>query len=190
MNNAVLEAIAKTPRQWFVDEAFSHQAWENTALPIGQGQTISQPYTVARMTELLMANQPKHVLEIGTGSGYQTAILAQLVDTVCTVERIKSLKFQARRKLNRLDCHNVQCKHGDGWLGWHTKAPFDAIIVTAAAAHLPDALLQQLKPDGQLVIPLGEDEQVLKVITRKQDKFISEQVEAVKFVPLINGELA
>ncbi len=113
----VLAAIAKVPRQLFVDEAMAHKAWDNTALPIGNGQTISQPYMVARMTELLIQNDPAHVLEIGTGSGYQTAVLAHLVEHVYTVERIKSLQFQARRRLRQLDLHNVSAKHGNGWLG-------------------------------------------------------------------------
>ena len=182
--------MPKTPRHWFVDEAFSHQAWENTALPIGQGQTISQPYIVAKMTELLLEGAPQHILEIGTGSGYQTTILSQLVTTVCTIERIKNLKFQARRKLNRLDCHNVSCKHGDGWLGWQSKGPFDAIIVTAATSSLPDALLAQLKVGGRLVIPVGDREQKLQVVIREQDRFINHTIETVRFVPLINGELA
>jgi protein-L-isoaspartate(D-aspartate) O-methyltransferase len=189
-NESVLHVMAKTPRHWFVDEAFSHQAWENTALPIGQGQTISQPYIVAKMTELLLEGAPQHILEIGTGSGYQTTILSQLVTTVCTIERIKNLKFQARRKLNRLDCHNVSCKHGDGWLGWQSKGPFDAIIVTAAASSLPDALLAQLKVGGRLVIPVGDREQKLQVVIREQDRFINHTIETVRFVPLINGELA
>ena len=118
----VLAAIAKVPRQLFVDEAMAHKAWDNTALPIGHGQTISQPYMVARMTELLIQNDPAHVLEIGTGSGYQTAVLAHLVEHVYTVERIKSLQFQARRRLRQLDLHNVSAKHGNGWLGWPNKA--------------------------------------------------------------------
>lgn len=190
VNEKVLAVIAKTPRQVFVDEAFSHQAWENTALPIGQGQTISQPYIVARMTELLLEVDPQHVLEVGTGSGYQTTVLSQLVPSVCTIERIKSLKFQARRKFNRLDCHNVVTKHGDGWQGWASKGPFDAIIVTAAASSVPDALLAQLKIGGRLVIPVGEQEQLLKVITREQQRLVSQTIEMVRFVPLINGELA
>ncbi|MCE0558615.1 MULTISPECIES: protein-L-isoaspartate(D-aspartate) O-methyltransferase [unclassified Motilimonas] len=189
-NQSVLDAMAKTPRHWFVDEAFSHQAWENTALPIGQGQTISQPYIVAKMTELLLESAPQHILEVGTGSGYQTTVLSQLVDSVCTIERIKNLKFQARRKLNRLDCHNVSCKHGDGWQGWQSKGPFDAIIVTAAASSVPEALLGQLKEGGRLVIPVGDTEQMLKVITRDETGFVSRTIEMVRFVPLINGELA
>ena len=192
----VLAAIAAIPRHLFVELVLAHKAYENTALPIGQGQTISQPYIVARMTELLLqleegvAWQPKKVLEIGTGSGYQTAILAQLFSQVCTVERIKSLQFQAKRRLQQLDLHNVAMKHGDGWLGWATKAPFDCIIVTAAPTQVPNALLQQLAEGGRLVIPVGAQEQVLRVYTRRQEEFPVVEVEAVRFVPLIPGELA
>ncbi len=192
----VLAAIAATPRHLFVEMVLAHKAYENTALPIGQGQTISQPYIVAKMTELLLqvedqfAWQPKKVLEIGTGSGYQTAILAQLFEQVCTVERIKSLQFQAKRRLQQLDLHNVAMKHGDGWLGWSHKAPFDCIIVTAAPTQVPDVLLQQLTEGGRLVIPVGAQEQVLRVYTRKQHEFAVVEVEAVRFVPLVPGELA
>ena len=150
----VLAAMANVPREAFVDEAFAHQAWENMALPIGFGQTISQPYIVARMTEQLLIGKPNSVLEIGTGSGYQTAVLAQLVNHVYSVERIKTLQYQAKRRLQRLDLHNVSTRHGDGWAGWPTKAPFDAILVTAAAQVVPDALVQQLKV-GVDTLPLG-----------------------------------
>jgi protein-L-isoaspartate(D-aspartate) O-methyltransferase len=192
----VLAAIAAIPRHQFVELVLAHKAYENTALPIGQGQTISQPYIVARMTELLLQAeedcvwQPQKVLEIGTGSGYQTAILAQLFPQVCSVERIKSLQFQAKRRLQQLDLHNVSMKHGDGWLGWASKAPFDCIIVTAAPTQVPDALLHQLSEGGRLVIPVGAQEQVLRVYTRRQDEFPVIEVEAVRFVPLIPGELA
>lgn len=195
-NPKVLAALAAIPRHLFVELVLAHKAYENTALPIGQGQTISQPYIVAKMTELLIQEeegtvwQPKKVLEIGTGSGYQTAILAQLFAQVCTVERIKSLQFQAKRRLQQLDLHNVAMKHGDGWLGWATKAPFDCIIVTAAPTQVPDALLHQLAEGGRLVIPVGTQEQVLRVYTRRQDEFPLVEVEAVRFVPLIPGELA
>ena len=165
VDERVLEAIARVPREKFVDEAFEHKAWENTALPIGQGQTISQPYMVARMTELLTLTPESRVLEIGTGSGYQTAILAHLVHHVCSVERIKSLQWQAR-------------------------APFDAIIVTAAPPEIPTALLAQLDDDGVLVLPVGEEHQFLKRIRRRGNEFIIDTVEAVRFVPLVKGELA
>ncbi|GIU50172.1 MULTISPECIES: protein-L-isoaspartate(D-aspartate) O-methyltransferase [Shewanella] len=189
-NSAVLEAVSNTPRELFLDGALAHKAYENTALPIGQGQTISQPYIVARMTELLLQHNPAKVLEIGTGSGYQAAILAQLVPQLCTIERIKALQIQARQRLKRLDLHNVSFKYGDGWKGWQNKAPFDAIMVTAAASSVPEALLSQLSEGGVLVIPVGEDSQQLLKITRNNNEFKSQIIEAVKFVPLVNGELA
>ncbi|WP_417761004.1 protein-L-isoaspartate(D-aspartate) O-methyltransferase [Shewanella sp.] len=189
-NPEVLQVIAQTPRELFIDGALTHKAYENTALPIGSGQTISQPYIVARMTELLLEHQPKQVLEIGTGSGYQAAILAQLVPQLCTVERIKSLQIQARQRLKRLDLHNIAFKYGDGWQGWANRAPFDAIIVTAAATEVPVALLQQLAEQGVLIIPVGDDNQQLLKIQRHGGQYVSTVIEAVKFVPLINGDLA
>lgn len=186
----VLEALAHVPREKFVDEAFEQQAWENTALPIGQGQTISQPYMVARMTELLELTPESRVLEIGTGSGYQTAILARLVHHVCSVERIKGLQWHARRRLKQLDLHNISTRHGDGWQGWKARAPFDAIIVTAAPPEIPAALLAQLDDGGILVLPVGDEQQFLKRVRRRGDEFIIDTVEAVRFVPLVRGELA
>ena len=187
----VLSAIANTPRHLFVESVLAHKAYENTALPIGQGQTISQPYIVARMTELLLQDKaPGKLLEIGTGSGYQTAILARLFEHVCSVERIKALQFQAKRRLQQLDLHNVSMKHGDGWQGWPTKAPFDSIIVTAAPTEVPTALLQQLSDGGRLVIPVGLHEQILRVYERPGDDIQSRDIEAVRFVPLVPGELA
>ncbi|MBM7071941.1 protein-L-isoaspartate(D-aspartate) O-methyltransferase [Shewanella sp. 202IG2-18] len=188
-NNKVLDVVSKTPRQHFIDMALAHKAFENTALPIGSGQTLSQPYIVAKMTELVLANSPKNVLEIGTGSGYQTAILAQLVDQVCTVERIKSLQVQARQKLKWLDLHNISFKYGDGWKGWSNRSPFDAILVTAAARSVPESLVHQLADGGQMIIPVGEDIQQLMRITRRGDQISSEIIEPVKFVPLVDGDL-
>ena len=185
----VLAAIAKVPRQLFVDEAMAHKAWDNTALPIGHGQTISQPYIVARMTELLIQNDPAHVLEIGTGSGYQTAVLAHLVEHVYTVERIKSLQFQARRRLRQLDLHNVSAKHGNGWLGWPNKGLFDAILVTAAASEVPKALTDQLAEGGRLVLPVGDSQQTLQLIERSGSQLTSRILEPVRFVPLIDGDV-
>ncbi|ELM3618149.1 protein-L-isoaspartate(D-aspartate) O-methyltransferase [Aeromonas sobria] len=185
----VLATIAKVPRQLFVDEAMAHKAWDNTALPIGHGQTISQPYMVARMTELLMQNNPAHVLEIGTGSGYQTAILAHLVEHVYTVERIKSLQFLARRRLRQLDLHNVSAKHGNGWLGWANKGPYDAILVTAAASEIPTALTDQLAEGGRLVLPVGDSQQTLQLIERSGSQLTSRILEPVRFVPLIDGDV-
>lgn len=189
-NTQVLQAIANSPRHIFIPEILAHKAYDNTALPIGQGQTISQPYIVARMSELLVnESRPRNILEIGTGSGYQTSILAQLTDKVFSVERIKSLQFQAKRCLRTLDLHNISMKHGDGWQGWASKAPFDAIIVTAGAASIPQALLEQLVDGGRLVIPVGEQTQILKIITRTGDSYSEQQVEAVRFVPLVPGAL-
>lgn len=187
----VLNAIAATPRELFLPDALKHKAYQNTALPIGQGQTISQPYIVARMTELLLKspNAPQKVLEIGTGSGYQTTILAQLFSQVFSVERIKSLQFHAKRRLNHLHLHNVAMKHGDGWKGWASKGPFDAIIVTAAASSLPQDLCAQLKPGGRLVIPVGEEQQSLLCIDNQDGELISETIESVRFVPLVAGDL-
>ena len=186
----VLDAMAQVPRDKFIDEAFEHSAWENVALPIGQGQTISQPYMVARMTELLELTPESRVLEIGTGSGYQTAILAHMVHHVCSVKRIKSLQWHARRRLKQLDLHNVSTRHGDGWQGWQARAPFDAIIVTAAPLEIPVALMSQLDEGGILVLPVGDDRQYLKRVHRRGDEFIIDTVEAVRFVPLVKGELA
>jgi protein-L-isoaspartate(D-aspartate) O-methyltransferase len=189
-NPAVLQAIAHSPRHIFVPEILAHKAYDNTALPIGQGQTISQPYIVAKMSELLLAaGRPQNILEIGTGSGYQTSILAQLTDKVFSVERIKALQWQATRCLRAMDLHNVAMKHGDGWQGWRSKGPFDAIIVTAAPSSVPPALLEQLADGGRLVIPVGEQTQILKIITREGDVYNEQQVEAVRFVPLVPGDL-
>nr|WP_087023765.1 protein-L-isoaspartate(D-aspartate) O-methyltransferase [Thaumasiovibrio subtropicus] len=187
-NAKILEAMATLPREHFIDEAMAHKAYENNALPIGCGQTISQPYIVAKMTELLALDYKSRVLEIGTGSGFQTAVLAQLVEHVYSVERIKALQWQAKRRFKQLDLHNISTKHADGWQGWHNKGPFDAIIVTAAAIGTPQALLEQLADGGRLVIPVGDDQQVLKRIIRQGDNFISEDIEAVNFVPLVAGE--
>jgi protein-L-isoaspartate(D-aspartate) O-methyltransferase len=190
MHNEVLQAIAQTPRHMFVPEILAHKAYDNTALPIGQGQTISQPYIVAKMSELLLSEgKPGSILEIGTGSGYQTAILAQLTSQVYSVERIKALQWQAKRRLKAMDLHNVSMKHGDGWKGWASKAPFEAIIVTAAPPQVPPALLDQLADGGRLVIPVGEQNQILKIITKQGDQYLERQVEAVRFVPLVQGEL-
>ncbi|TRY32985.1 protein-L-isoaspartate(D-aspartate) O-methyltransferase [Aliiglaciecola sp. M165] len=190
-NQNVLNAIAATPRELFLPDALHHKAYQNTALPIGQGQTISQPYIVARMTELLLdsAAPNNKVLEIGTGSGYQTAILAQLFEKVFSVERIKALQFQAKRRMNQLDLHNVAMKHGDGWKGWANKGPFDGIIVTAAAAHMPTDLYQQLNDGGMLVIPVGTEEQKLHCVVRDGEEFHSSIVESVRFVPLVAGDI-
>lgn len=186
----VLEAIRQLPRERFLSEAMMHQAYDNNALPIGAGQTISQPYIVGKMTELLELTPQSKVLEVGTGSGYQTAVLAQLVEHVYSIERIKSLQWDAKRRLKQLDIYNISTKHGDGWQGWEAKAPFDAIIVTAAAASIPDALLSQLSDGGRLIIPVGEEQQTLMKIQRVGDHFESSVIEMVRFVPLVAGDLA
>ncbi|TKI08846.1 protein-L-isoaspartate(D-aspartate) O-methyltransferase [Martelella alba] len=186
----LLQAIEAVPRERFVDEAFELKAYDNIALPIGSGQTISQPYIVARMTELLRLQPTSRVLEIGTGSGYQTAILANLVQHVCSVERIKKLQWQAKRRLKQLDLHNVSTRHGDGWLGWPSRGPYDAIIVTAAPLEIPQALMAQLDEGGIMVLPVGEDIQKLTTVRRQGGEFTVTPVEAVRFVPLIKGELA
>ncbi|NLS12826.1 protein-L-isoaspartate(D-aspartate) O-methyltransferase [Vibrio sp. SM6] len=189
-DSQVLEAIYRVPREHFVSHAMHHQAYSNNALPIGQGQTISQPYIVAKMTQLLQLERHHRVLEIGTGSGYQTAVLAQLVDSVYSVERIKTLQWDAKRRLKALDLYNVATKHGDGWLGWAAKGPFDAIIVTAAAKSVPTSLVDQLAEGGKMVIPVGELAQQLLLIERREGEVTTTEVEAVHFVPLISGDLA
>ena len=185
----VLEVMGQTPRHWFLDEALSHRAYEDTALPIGHGQTLSQPYIVAKMTELLLESvpNPAKVLEVGTGSGYQTAVLAQLVDKVCSVERIAPLQNKARARLRELKLHNIQLKHADGAMGWPDAGPFDAILSAAAPATIPQELLSQLAPGGVLVIPVGQDQQHLTVVVRNEDSFTKRTVEPVKFVPLLSG---
>ena len=191
-NPHVLEVIRRTPRHLFVDEALAHRAYEDTALPIGHNQTISQPFMVGRMTELLLAAGPlDKVLEIGTGSGYQTAVLAQLVERVFSVERIQTLQDRAKERLVELKLRNVVFRWGDGWEGWPALAPYNGIIVTAAAADVPQALLYQLAPGGRLVIPVGAgDVQQLMLIVREDNGFSRHVLDAVRFVPLLNGPLA
>lgn len=186
----VLHAIGRLPRHLFVSEALAHQAYDNNALPIGCGQTISQPYIVAKMTELLQITPQSTILEIGTGSGFQTCVLAQLAAHVYSVERIKLLQITAKRRFKQLEQFNISTKHGDGWQGWASKGPFDAIIVTAAAAHMPEGLFQQLKMGASLVVPVGEQKQTLYKITKTGRGFDIFAIESVRFVPLIAGELA
>lgn len=189
-DHKVLDAIKRVPREQFVSEALMHQAYDNNALPIAHGQTISQPYIVAKMTELLELTPTTRLLEVGTGSGYQTAVLAQLVDKVYSLERIKSLQWEAKRRLKQLDIYNVVTKHADGWQGWQSNGPYDAIVVTAAAERIPEALLDQLADQGRLIIPVGDDSQELLKIVRHGDSYSTSVVEAVRFVPLIAGDLA
>lgn len=188
-NNRVLETMASTPRHLFLDEALATRAYEDTSLPIGHGQTISQPYIVARMTELLLEVEPKVVLEVGTGSGYQAAILAGLVDKVYSTERIEPLATQARQRFRQLGLRNIRVQHSDGSWGWPQFGPFDAIMVTAGAADIPEALLEQLKTGGRLVMPLGgRDQQTLITVTRTPTVYEREDFEPVVFVPLLGGE--
>ncbi|SDW52566.1 protein-L-isoaspartate(D-aspartate) O-methyltransferase [Marinobacter mobilis] len=186
-NERVLEVMANLPRHIFLDEALAHRAYEDTALPIGHGQTLSQPYIVAKMTEELIRTQPSRVLELGTGSGYQTAVLANLVDEVYSVERIKPLQDRARERLRTLSLRNVFLRHADGGIGWPEKGPFDAIIVTAAPKVLPDELKEQLADGGVIIAPIGEESQMLMRIERKGDEFVTEEIEPVRFVPLLGG---
>ena len=190
-NEAVLERIRSVPRHLFVDEALSSRAYEDTALPIGHGQTISQPYVVARMTQSLLEGPSlRKVLEVGTGCGYQTAVLAPLVVTLYSIERIAALQQRARKVLQDLRIGNAHMRHGDGFEGWPPFAPFDGIIVAAAAYTVPPALLEQLADGGRLVIPVGPDrEQQLLRITRRGEKFEREVLGPVTFVPLLQGLL-
>ncbi|MFA7387315.1 MAG: protein-L-isoaspartate(D-aspartate) O-methyltransferase, partial [Thiohalobacteraceae bacterium] len=182
-NEQLLEVIRRTPRHLFVDEALSSRAYEDTALPIGFNQTISQPYIVARMTEALLPGAPQKVLEIGTGSGYQATVLAQLVPQVYTVERIMALVPLARQRFRALNLRNLHLKQSDGTWGWPQQAPFDAILVTAAPAEIPKALLDQLAEGGRLVIPIGTGSgQTLAVVTRNGDSYEREDLEQVSFV--------
>jgi protein-L-isoaspartate(D-aspartate) O-methyltransferase len=184
----VLEAIRSVPRHLFVDEALAHRSYEDTALPIGYGQTLSQPYMVARMSELALARgKPRKVLEIGSGSGYQTAILASLVDEICAIERIKPLQERARKQLRALRVRNVRLRHGDGLEGWPGEAPFDLILGAAAPESIPQTLLDQLAPDGCMILPVGGRRQRLMMITATPEGFDEEVIEEVNFVPMISG---
>jgi len=187
----VLAAMMETPRHLFVDEGIASHAYDNSSLPIGYGQTISQPYIVARMTELLLEGGPLDtVLEVGTGSGYQTAILAPLVKRVYSVERIAALQRQARRRFQSLGLRNVRLRHTDGGMGLPEYAPFDGILVTAAPEGIPRALVEQLKPGGRMILPIGpRREQVLVRVTRKGSGYDKELLERVVFVPLRGGVL-
>jgi protein-L-isoaspartate(D-aspartate) O-methyltransferase len=189
----VIEVIRNTPRHHFIDQALHSRAYENTALPIGHGQTISQPWVVARMTEALLEHfnggVPQKVLEIGTGSGYQAVVLAALVGQVFTVERIEELLRQARRRFRQLGLTNVRSRHDDGKLGWPDQAPFDAVILTAAGDAIPSQVLDQLSPDGVLVAPVGSpsSQMLLRIRGDGQGDFIQEELGAVSFVPLLGG---
>ena len=184
----VLEAIRSVPRHLFVDEALAHRSYEDTALPIGYGQTLSQPYVVAKMSELALAHgRPKKVLELGSGSGYQTAILASLVDEICAIERIKPLLDRARRQLRELRVRNVRLRHGDGLDGWPSEAPFDLILAAAAPEHIPSGLLEQLALGGRLIMPVGGRRQQLTMVTASTEGYVEEVIEEVNFVPMVRG---
>ena len=186
-SDRVLEVMGQIPRHIFLDEALSHRAYEDTSLPIGYGQTLSQPYIVARMTELLLRHEPPRVLELGTGSGYQTAVLSQLFGQIYSVERIKPLQDRARDRLRQINIRNVMLKHADGGMGWPERGPFDGIIVTAAPMEVPTELLDQLADGGVLVAPVGEKQQVLVEVIRNGDQFERRELEPVRFVPLLGG---
>ena len=186
-NERVLSVIAETPRHLFLEEALAHRAYEDTALPIGHNQTISQPYIVARMTELILEAAPRRVLELGTGSGYQAAVLAQLVDEVYTVERIFPLLEKAISRFQLLKLRNIYARHADGIVGWPESAPYDAILVTAAPKELPLELIRQLKEGGRMILPLGNTTQYLTVITRRGERFEQKVIEPVLFVPFLSG---
>lgn len=190
IDEAVLDVMARVPRHLFVDEALSHRAYEDTALPIGYSQTISQPYIVAQMTQCLLTNGvPNSVLEIGTGCGYQTAVLASIFPQVYSVERIGALHKQAKKRLSELEFYNVQLRHTDGNLGWpNSSYQFDRIIMTAACSEVPEALTQQLVIDGIMLFPFDDgNDQTLIQVTKTSKGLISEALEKVSFVPLLPG---
>jgi protein-L-isoaspartate(D-aspartate) O-methyltransferase len=188
-NLAVLDRVRNVPRHIFVDEALGSRAYEDTALPIGFGQTISQPYIVARMTEALLEGGPlDKVLEVGTGCGYQTAVLSPLVSKLYTIERIEPLITRAKQRLKELEVRNVRFRHGDGSVGWKAHAPFDGILVAAAPLTVPEGLLKQLKVGGRLIVPVGpEGEQELLRFTRREQRVDREVLGPVAFVPLLGG---
>ena len=188
-NPLVLERVRNVPRHIFVDEALSSRAYEDTALPIGFGQTISQPYIVARMTEALLEGTPlRKVLEVGTGCGYQTSVLSPLVEKLYTIERIEPLLARAKLRIKELELRNVRFRHGDGSLGWKTQAPFDGILAAAAPLTVPEMLLEQLRIGGRLIVPIGaEGRQELVRFTRKEQRIERQSLGAVAFVPMLGG---
>ena len=187
-NNEVLACMGAVPRHIFVDEAMAHRSYEDTALPIGHNQTISQPFIVALMTQLLCEVKPRQVLEVGTGSGYQTAVLSYFCHRLYSIERISALTKRAQKRLAAMSVKNTVLKHGDGYGGWEVHAPFDAIMVTAAPPAVPEALLDQLALGGRLIVPVGDDAvQELIVIDRTKDGFLERVHDRVKFVPLVSG---
>jgi len=190
----VLDTFARVPRHLFVDDMLQTRAYEDVSLPIGEGQTISRPWVVARMTEVLLENEAerpvRRVLEVGTGSGYQAAILSQLVDAVFSVERIQVLLDRARRRFEALDYRNVRTRYSDGGWGWASQGPFDGIVVTAAPRDIPEPLLEQLAPGGRLILPVGgqRGKQLLTVVTRERLGFTRRTISDVTFVPFLSGK--
>ncbi|KZY44763.1 protein-L-isoaspartate O-methyltransferase, partial [Oleiphilus sp. HI0050] len=176
-NEDVLAVMLDTPRHIFLDEALSHRAYEDTALPIGHNQTISQPYIVARMTELLLQTAPRRVLELGTGSGYQAAVLAQLVGEVYSVERINPLLEKAVQRFKLLGLNNISTRHADGGIGWPERGLYDAVIMTAAPTEIPLELVRQLKEGGRMILPLGDAQQSLTIVTRKGSSYEQKIIE-------------
>ncbi|MFL0807630.1 MAG: protein-L-isoaspartate(D-aspartate) O-methyltransferase [Oceanobacter sp.] len=188
-NEAVLSVLGSTPRHLFLESALAHRAYEDQSIPIGYGQTISRPYTVARMTELLLGDRSKldNVLEIGTGCGYQSAVLSPFVDQLFSVERIEALHVRARRQLQELGYQNIELTLSDGSWGWAEKGPFDGILAAASPAEVPQSLKDQLADGGRLILPVGQDTQVLTLVTREGDEFHTEVVEEALFVPFLSG---
>ncbi len=190
-NEHLLQVLNTVPRHMFVDEAIASRAYEDVALPIGEGQTISQPYAVARMSEILLEDGPlRRVLEVGTGSGYQAAVLSQLADQVFSVERIRSLLDKARLRFRALQYRNIHTRYSDGGWGWASHGPFDGIMVTAAPRTVPEALLEQLAMGGRMIVPIGEQrkDQSLTIITRTPAGFVSRAESDVNFVPFLSGK--
>ena len=185
----VLSAIERIPRESFTPDSFRHQAYENVAIPIGQGQTLSQPQVVALMTQALKAGRRTKVLEVGTGSGYQAAVLSRLCRRVYTIEQFRELLATAEQRFAALRLHNITTRHGDGWKGWPEQAPFDRIMITAAAADVPAALVDQLAIGGRMVLPVGRSsrDQALLQLRREPDGIVEEHLADVRFVPLVEG---
>jgi protein-L-isoaspartate(D-aspartate) O-methyltransferase len=188
-NESVLSVMAEMPRHLFLDEALAHRAYEDTALPIGHNQTISQPYIVARMTELLLESAPRRVLELGTGSGYQAAVLSQLVDEVYSVERINPLLIKAVNRFALLNIKNIFTRHADGGVGWPEMGLYDAVMMTAAPKEIPQELVWQLKEGGRMILPLGDVTQSLTIVTRRGVSFEQKIIEPALFVPFLPGTI-
>lgn len=187
VNSQVLDVMSKTPRDSFVDEALASKSYENTVLPIGFGQFIPPPCVTGRVLEFLFQQPMTSVLEVGTGSGYQTALLAKLVERVATIERVKSLQIGARKRLKKMDLHNVSFKNSDGYEGWHSKGPFSGIIVNGSVPEVPEVLLEQLTVHGVLLIPIGDVDPILTYIIRRQHRFEYQNLDSIRCAPLVSG---